>query len=124
MRNACLFLVVLLCGVVASPEAVGQTAPSQDGNDLLPRCQQSVESFERPTWKDAHESFNGGFCLGLVKGVWYASANVCTGEGVTFSQLQRVVLKFLQDNPEKLNLADSYLVEMALSKAFPCPKKK
>src|ERR1022692_1958459 len=123
MKNLCLLFVVLLCGAAVPLQGVGQTVSHEDGNDLLPRCQQSVEALDKTTWKDAHESFNAGFCLGLVQGVWYASANVCTGPGVTFGQLQRVVLKFLQDNPEKLNLNQSTLVEMALSKAFPCPKK-
>ena len=51
-------------------------------------------------------------------------ADVSTGEGVTFSQMERVVVKFLQDNPKKLNLNQSTLVVKALSKAFPCLKKK
>lgn len=99
MRNLCLLLVVLMCGAVVPVQIVGQTPSHQDGNDLLPRCQQAVEAIDKATWKDAHESFDAGFCLGLVQGVSYASADVCTGESVTFSQMERVVVKFLQDNP-------------------------
>ena len=124
MRKACLFLAVLICGAVVPVQSMGQTTSHQDGNDLLPRCQQAVEAIDKTTWKNANESFNAGFCLGLVQGVSYASADVCTGEGVTFSQMERVVVKFLQDNPKKLNLNQSTLVQMALSKAFPCLKKK
>jgi hypothetical protein len=124
MRNACLFLVVLMCLAILPVQTMGQTASHQDGNDLLPRCQQAVEAIDKTTWKDANESFNAGFCLGLVQGVSYASADVCTGEGVTFSQMERVVVKFLQDNPKKLNLNQSTLVQTALFKAFPCLKKK
>jgi len=124
MRKACLFLEVLMCVAVVPVQTMGQTTSHQDGNDLLPRCQQSVEAFDKNTLKDVHESFNAGFCLGLVQGVAYASADVCRGQGVTFSQMERVVVKFLQDNPEKLTLSQSALVDMALSKAFPCPKKK
>jgi hypothetical protein len=117
-------LVALLCVGVVPVQTLGQTTSHQDGNDLLPRCQQAVEAIDKATWKDVNESFNAGFCLGLVQGVSYASADVCTGQGVTFSQMERVVVKFLQDNPKKLNLNQSTLVEMALSKAFPCLKKK
>ena len=120
MRKTCLFLVVLICGAIVPVQTMGQTTSRQDGNDLLPRCQQAVEAID----KNANESFNAGFCLGLVQGVSYASADVCTGEGVTFSQMERVVVKFLQDNPKKLNLNQSTLVQTALSKAFPCLKKK
>jgi hypothetical protein len=119
-----LLLVVLMCGAVVPVQIAGQTTSHQDGNDLLPRCQQAVEAIDKTTWKNANESFNSGFCLGLVQGVSYASADVCTGEGVTFSQMERVVVKFLQDNPKKLNLNQSTLVQTALSKAFPCLKKK
>ena len=124
MREACLFLVVLIYGAVLPVQTMGPTTSHQDGNDLLPRCQQAVEAIDKTTWKNANESFNAGFCLGLVQGVSYASADVCTGEGVTFSQMERVVVKFLQDNPKKLNLNQSTLVQTALSKAFPCLKKK
>jgi hypothetical protein len=117
-------LVALLCVGVVPVQTLGQTTSHQDGNDLLPRCQQAVEAIDKATWKDVNESFNAGFCLGLVQGVSYASADVCTGQGVTFSQMERVVVKFLQDNPKKLNLNQSTLVEMALAKAFPCLKKK
>jgi hypothetical protein len=119
-----LLLVALLCVGVVPVQTIGQTTSHQDGNDLLPRCQQAVEAIDKATWKDVNESFNAGFCLGLVQGVSYASADVCTGQGVTFSQMERVVVKFLQDNPKKLNLNQSTLVEMALAKAFPCLKKK
>jgi hypothetical protein len=105
-------------------QTMGQITSYQDGNDLLQRCQQAVEAIDKTTWKNANESFNAGFCLGLVQGVSYASADVCTGEGVTFSQMERAVVKFLQDNPKKLNLNQSTLVQKALSKAFPCLKKK
>jgi hypothetical protein len=123
-KTVLLFLAVQMCVGVVPVQTMGQTTLHQDGNDLLPRCQQAVEAIDKATWKNANESFNAGFCLGLVQGVSYASADVCTGEGVTFSQMERVVVKFLQDNPNKLNLNQSTLVEMALSKAFPCLKKK
>jgi hypothetical protein len=124
MRYACLLVAVLICGAVMPVQSMGQTTSHQDGNDLLPRCQQALEAIDKTTWKNANESFNAGFCLGLVQGVSYASADVCTGEGVTFSQMERVVVKFLQDNPKKLNLNQSTLVQTALAKAFPCLKKK
>jgi len=124
MRNVCLFLAMLMGAAVVPVQTMVQAPSHQDGNDLLQRCQQAVEATGEAKWKDANESFDAGFCLGLVQGVSYASADVCTGEGVTFSQMERVVVKFLQDNPKKLNLNQTTLVVKALSKAFPCLKKK
>ena len=125
MRKACLFLVVLMCVAAVPVQTMVQTVSHQDGNDLLQRCQGAVEAIDnKTTLKDVNVSFNAGFCLGLVQGVSYASANVCTGETVTFSQMERVVVKFLQHNPKKLSLNQSALVVKALSKEFPCLKKK
>jgi hypothetical protein len=39
-----LLLVALLCGAVVPVQTTGQTTSHQDGNDLLPRCQQAVEA--------------------------------------------------------------------------------
>jgi Rap1a immunity proteins len=119
MRNACLLLAMLMCGAVVPVQPIVQAPSHQDGNDLLQRCQQAVEAIDNKTWNNANESFDAGFCLGLVQGVSYASADVCTGESVTFSQMERVVVK-----PKKLNLNQTTLVVKALSKAFPCLKKK
>jgi hypothetical protein len=92
----------------------------QDGNHLLPICQAVIAASARPNWKDTHEAWNNGFCLGLVQGISYSSPVVCPKNGVTYEQSVRVVVKFLEDNPEKLNLDQNDLVVMALSKAFPC----
>ena len=71
-----LLLVALLWVGVVPVQTIGQTTSHQDGNDLLPRCQQAVEAIDKSTWKDVNESFNAGFCLGSVQGVSYASADV------------------------------------------------
>jgi hypothetical protein len=123
MRNARLVFAVLMCFAVVTAEAGGQDQVKLDGNHLLPRCQAAVDSLDKPGWKDAHESFNAGYCLGYVEGISAASPDACPGPDVTLSQLERVVVKFLQDNPEKLDRDQGVLVVMALSKAFPCPKK-
>ena len=96
------------------------TGGRNDGNELLPRCQAAIASLDKDTWKDTHESFSAGFCLGLVEGISYASPSVCPTKGVTLGQLERVLVKFLQDNPEQLNLNERELVVKALSKVFPC----
>jgi hypothetical protein len=52
----CFLVFTFVCFV--SSLAVEQSTPNvSDGNDLLPRCQAMIQSIDRPTWKDAHESF-------------------------------------------------------------------
>jgi Ssp1 endopeptidase immunity protein Rap1a len=82
-----------------------------------------IDSADRPSWKDAHESFSAGFCEGLVEGITYSSISVCPTKGVTITQEIRVVVKYLEDNPEKLNQHEAVLVNAALTKAFPCSLK-
>jgi len=61
-----LLLVVLMCGAFVPVQTMGQTTSHQDGNDLLPRCQQAVEAIDKTTLKDVNESFNAGFCFGVL----------------------------------------------------------
>jgi len=68
------------------------------------------------------ENFADGMCRGVVMGVIEVSPKVCPSEGVTLAQAVRIVLKFLQDHPERLHLRGSELAEDALSKAFPCSR--
>lgn len=88
-----------------------------DGNDLLPRCQAVIDS-----QLTDYQGFPAGYCLGLVHGIAFASPKVCPASNVKNVQMVRVVVKFLEDNPEQLNAYESVLVERALSKAFPCRK--
>ena len=105
----------------------GNRSPQSDattGNGLLGSCQFSVKDTEdRNHNENTFEAWRDGFCVGLVAGVGYASPHVCPDENVTSGQEKRVVLKYLQDHPEELHLEATVLVEKALAKAFPCPKK-
>lgn len=44
----------------------------------------------------------------------------CPGSGVTDAEITDVVLRWLDDNPAKRDLAAPYLVMRALNDAFPC----
>lgn len=114
MKRFILLIFVVLCAT----SMVGQ---NDTGNDLLPACQAAIDSSGRSYWTDVHEPFQAGFCLGLIEGVSAVSHHVCPPEGVTLQQEARIIVKFLKDNPDKLNRTESILTVMALSKAFPCP---
>jgi Rap1a immunity proteins len=117
------FLLLIFLFVTSSFAVEQQTRSSSDGNDLLPRCQAMINAADDPNWKSTHEAFSVGFCTGLVEGIIYASSTVCTPKGVTVLQSARVVVKFLEDNPDKLNLDERALADTALTKAFPCSRK-
>ena len=114
-----LLLVVILLPV--SPSSAAQN-DSADGNKLILSCKAAVEFAEGREWKSGGEAFDMGFCSGLVEGVAFSSPEVCTSSDVTHGQGARVVLKYLNDHPEKLKLRRDRLVEAALAQAFPCDK--
>ena len=111
---------LLLLVAIFLPVSPAAQNDSADGNKLILSCKAAVEFAEGRDWKSGGEAFDMGFCLGLVEGVAYVSPEVCTSKDVTHGQEVRVVLKYLNDHPEKLTLRRERLVEAALAQAFPC----
>jgi hypothetical protein len=122
MKYASALLMFIVIFLTVSPRAQSGEEIS-DGNTLLPYCKAALDSIDNNTWEDRHQAFSLGFCLGLVEGVGFASVRVCPPKGVKVSQEMRVVVKYLESNPELLNFNEGLLVQAALSKAFPCPTK-
>jgi len=79
---------------------------------------------------ESENYFEKGSCTGYIEGVddsavtlahWEGFAEyICPPEGVTSGQFRKVVVKHLNENPEKLHMTASSLVLKALSEAFPC----
>ncbi len=102
--------LLLLAGLVL---AAGQVQ-ADSGSELLEYC-------------SAPETFLEGVCLGYVMGIEDAHDSLvgtrpfyCLSAGVSKGQLELIVKKFLQENPEKLHLSAGTLVILALMEAFPC----
>jgi hypothetical protein len=120
------FQMVMILSIFLGAVSFGQSpALTPDGNGLLQAC--GTEKIRT----DA-EKFNYGYCAGVVDAVsrmmqlhsspknWKAPLAVCYPKGVTQDQLERVVVKYLQDHPEALHMMNVALVEAALNHAFPC----
>src|SRR6185437_7302713 len=106
---------------------VGLPLNAQDvtsGNYLLGSCQITVRMLDNPNQTlSQYESWRDGYCRGDIEGVVTAatlSSQICPSDGVTNSQIVRVVFKFIQDHPEKLNQRGAVLAFQALTQAFPC----
>ena len=67
-------------------------------------------------------------CLALIEGLHgmheakEGPRLYCAPLGITFGQMQSVVLKYLQDNPAQLQYESVDLAIVALQRAFPCPR--
>jgi hypothetical protein len=106
------------------------------GSHLLPSCQAALKIgtggnktiMIKPTATDIQDAVDGSFCRGYVLGVVDAliSASVttettyCIPANADSDQLVRVVAKYLNDNPAKLNDPAGLLVTKSMLDAFPC----
>lgn len=85
-----------------------------DGNELLEVCE--VKKGSSTYYQD------DAYCSGYITGAAHAYSNsdmICVGE-IGYGQSQKVVLKYLRNNPELLHQYADVLVKNALAEAFPC----
>lgn len=117
------FLLLILFGASLAFSA-GAQAYSLTGNDFLQRCD---GPFSNEFEKLAYVSFCTGYLQGLLQmqhiivGMRNVQPLYCepTQSG-NYEQLERVVVKWLKNNPEQLHRGARLLVIKALMEAFPC----
>ncbi|HNV88897.1 MAG TPA: Rap1a/Tai family immunity protein [Methylotenera sp.] len=119
--------VLLLATIIINLVTVN-SAVAMDGNELLKSCSPVLK-----TKSDVNEDDYIGysFCLGLMQGITNLNmtyevslgkkAYFCLPDsGIINSQAARIVVKFLEDNPQRLNEESSLLSILAFAKAYPC----
>ncbi len=65
-----------------------------------------------------------GFTAGVVDGLSFPNPEAiwnCIPAGVTASQLQEILVDFLEDNPTDRHLPVAALAVLAFTEAWPCP---
>jgi len=113
--------IVVASGLWATPAAGQESTYNVTGNDLIRLCEGAAE---------AVASADQGYCRGLITGAIqitrtgeYQRSGLnypCVPSNATFSQMIRVVLRYLEDNPERLHLPDYVLAVEAALAGFPC----
>jgi len=105
---------------------------SADGNTLLQQCNQAVRLAET-TRLNQSDSLDATYCMAYVEGVVHThfvyqtlgkkkDLEFCVPEsGIRIIQPVRIIVKYLEEHPEQLNLQEYWLVIGALGDAFPCP---
>jgi hypothetical protein len=134
MRSGKVFAAVLF--ICCASLGLGQD--SADGNSLLEKCSLVLKMYEGQNVSSPIDNLHAGTCLGLVRGIadtlnlWRSSdagpvdnteMYGCMPDGLKTIQLVRIVVKYLNDNPAKLQWPDTTLVGTALAAAFPCKRK-
>jgi len=105
-----------------------------DGNGLLQKCNNVMRIFEAGTKENEITKTmlaDANFCSGMMQGMTntiiffdafqVTQSIVCLPEdGISNGQAAKVVIKYLEEHPEQLHVADSGLAFLALMDAFPC----
>ena len=138
-------LLVLALVLFASACCCAQTSTptTNDGNRLLSDCS-SVIKLADDNFKKGPESssYPSGWCFGFVNGFLegfdastlaasktYAeylesrTSYICIPEEATIGQDIRVIIKWLNEHPERLHEDAGALIFIALKTAFPCAPK-
>ena len=102
----CKFLIPCLLFFSCNVKAV-------TGSELLKACKEYTDSY----------------CLGYVSGVFDTVISdsdrgkfFCVPDGVTYDQLSKVTVKYLEQNPKNLHWTAFALVHNAILDAYRCPK--
>jgi Rap1a immunity proteins len=122
-----MLLVALVIG--ATVPAFGQLAPADPGNDtgagVQRACSTALEvNYLHPRKTKTHrESFDLGYCLGLIKGVYEnlnGEVDFCPADNVSLRQITEVTLDFVKAHPELKDRDSADIVRWALTDGFPC----
>ena len=118
MPRICFFLVILALSGASSLFA--ESRVNVDGNALYGWCRTQPRGLPNERV--------GGYCAGFIHGVvdihgertTIYGYRVCLPISVTVRQLRKIVVKWLEDHPEKRHLIAHGLVGEALSQTYPC----
>jgi hypothetical protein len=113
LRSVVLVAAMMICNGVAFAD--------QDLNSasfLMSGCR----GFLEPDYTQINlaESLEAGTCNGIVQGLLYAALFVCAPKDTTSEQAVRVVVKYIDDRPARLNENFKLLALEALRATWPC----
>jgi hypothetical protein len=127
-----MFFLLIGCATTAISEQTERN--KRDGNELLERCSLAMKMSTDASTMSWTDLAKGTYCSGYIYGITsmnrgnqqikeYFGTNeslFCVPKEATFRQVGRVLIKYLEDHPDKLHEHDHFLALMALTEAFPC----
>jgi hypothetical protein len=108
--------MMLNCGF-----AFAQDTNRASANSKMPGCRSHIAMIDNKPYNRAL-IFDQDYCMGTIHGVLYALTNMCVPPGVNQTQLIRVVVKYIDDQPARLNEDFDGLAVEALQAAWACKK--
>ena len=107
--------------VTAALTAIPAAASDHSANYYLPSCKDFINE------RFAREPFRQGECVGLIEGLVinasdlpFAGSRSCAPENVTVAQLTAVVVRWLDQHPQRWHEDFRALALFALHDAWPC----
>lgn len=106
------------CAVAAAAMLVSAGAAHgemfESGNTMLPACQDYIS---RTSLEMLSKQ---GQCFGIAQALVFASRFICAPEGSRVGQDVRIIIRFLEEHPERLHESFLRLADEALKTAWPC----
>lgn len=120
--------LLLFLGFLVTGSSLFAEETYTTGNQLKPAC----AAHTAVTPPDRGEALKAGVCIGFIDG-WLQLAMMlkpplvsqelfCPPKGVTNQQVIDIVVKYMNDHPEKLHQPAAQILYDAISDSFPCSK--
>lgn len=103
---------------------------ADDGNSLLRGCNDFIDMATNNRLVNPSNEMAAGSCVGMMRGITTLNRVYQTMEGrdlfclpldgIEFGQAARVVIKYMEDHPEKLHQDEALIAIIAFKEAFPC----
>lgn len=116
------YVSAAVAGLALASPSLAQPFPAASGATLLESCRE----FDKPeAVSSSHVAM--GYCMGVVEAaaLLLDQYRFCIpATGVTNAQLIRVVVRYIEDNPQKQHHKLAVLASHAFERAFPCPHSR
>ena len=125
VRASVMVIATSIGMLVCASATLGSTHVITDGNSLLRMCEAALVPLENLTGTTG--AIDHSFLMGYISGFIAGQPREVPYEiphGVTIEQVARVIKKWLQDHPNKLNQPAPDLIFLSLKDAFPADKTR
>jgi hypothetical protein len=114
---------ILACCALWSIPARSERA-DLSANYLMPGCRHIVAAGPQKNItinpRNAQTVHTGGWCAGFVTGIALVGPGSCLPAGSTIDQVLCVVVKYVDERPQRLHEDFAVLVQEALATTWPC----
>ena len=116
--------ILVVLAVISTSSLRANPFVDDSGNTVLRACNTYLDGIKKSTeLQQLTDTFSTGYCGGLAVGVARAlqyTGKICTPDTATQGQAIRVIVKYLEDHPERLHEDGPIMASEALINAWPC----